>query len=118
MVCGGNIHLLPAGHLDGEEHERHELEDDIDHGSHVDVLVTFVGCFTAEQHVVSWASGPERRTHLSGRRFSRVAARLRFDIIGGWLPGASPPRPERRAVAVEPAPGFPSARALPGPPGA
>ena len=49
----GHVDLLAAGHLHGEEHERHELEDDVDHRRHVDVLVAFVGSFAAEEHVVN-----------------------------------------------------------------
>ena len=54
-VAGGrDVDLLAAGHLDGEEHEGHELEDDIDHGGHVDVFVTFVGDLAAEEHGAAW----------------------------------------------------------------
>ena len=51
MPCRGNVDLFTAGHLHREEHEGHELKNDIDHGRHVDVLVTFFGSFAAEQHV-------------------------------------------------------------------
>jgi hypothetical protein len=50
MPGGRNVNLLTASHLNGKEHESHELKNDIDHGCHVDVLVTFLGGFTAEQH--------------------------------------------------------------------
>ena len=51
MPGWGNINLFAASHLHREKHECHELKNDIDHGRHVDVLVAFVGSFTAEQHV-------------------------------------------------------------------
>ena len=49
---GGHVHLLAPAHLHGEEHESHELEDDVDHGRHVDVLVAFLGRFAAKEHGV------------------------------------------------------------------
>ena len=44
------VDLLAAGHLHGEEHERHQLEDDVDHRRHVDVFVAFLVDVAAEQH--------------------------------------------------------------------
>ena len=40
--AGGTSTFSPPRHLDGKEHERHELEHDIDHRRHVDVLVPFL----------------------------------------------------------------------------
>jgi hypothetical protein len=48
MPGGRNIDLLATGHLHGKEHERHELKNDIHHGGHIDVLITFLRCFAAE----------------------------------------------------------------------
>ena len=46
----GDLDLGVAGKLDREEHERHELKDDVDHRSHVDMLVAFFADLAAEQH--------------------------------------------------------------------
>src|SRR5208337_1237436 len=58
--AGGTIDLFAAGHLHREKHERHELKNDVDHGRHVDVLVTFLGSFAAEQHVDQPSCGERR----------------------------------------------------------
>ena len=45
-----DVHLLAAGHLHREEHERHELEDDVDHRRHVDVLVALLVGLASQEH--------------------------------------------------------------------
>ena len=50
MLRGGHVDLLAASHLDREEHERHQLEHDIDHGRHVDVLVALFRGLAAKKH--------------------------------------------------------------------
>ena len=76
--AGGTSTFLAAGHLHGEKHEGHELENDIHHGRHVDVLVAFVGSFTAEQHIDQPTCGSRRgivrrtlRRSCPGRRSGR-----------------------------------------------
>ncbi len=44
----GHVDFLAPAHLDGKEHEGHELENHVDHRRHVDVLVPFLIDVAAE----------------------------------------------------------------------